>query len=106
MDYCGNCGQALSGPGTVCANCGYYPLPKQAESGAAREWGMGILGFVLAFVSVITIVGPLVLIAVYLSIRESQPAFARGLGFGLIALVVTGLGAIALCFAALSGFNH
>jgi hypothetical protein len=106
MEICKNCGHTLEKTGMVCPNCGYSP--RHLNSGSpSQEWVLWILGFVLGFISIFIPpgLGPLILIAVYFSIREKHVMFARGLGYGLLTLGIVGLGAVALCFASFSGLG-
>jgi len=72
-----------------------------------RSWWwdllISVVGFLLALTSLFFgILGPLIMLVVYLATRESSPALARGIGSCLIAMVVVCLGALALCIALLS----
>lgn len=98
MAYCSNCGQQLPGPGGACPYCGRFHAAAPTERSTGAAWGLGILGFLLALASTFTGIGPVVLMIVYFAIKDKQPEFARGIGYGLMTLVVLLLGAVALCF--------
>jgi hypothetical protein len=100
MEICKNCGYSLEQCGLACPNCGYYSRAAKSR-GSLPDWALLILGFLTAIISmfILPVLGPLVLTAVYFSIKEKQEVFARGLGYGLLTVVVLIMGAIALCFA-------
>src|SRR5258708_2499387 len=99
MEICKNCGYSMGQPGTVCPNCGYYPRPSKTRK-SVPDWALILLGFLTAIAStvILPLLGPLILTAVYYSIKDKHEIYARGIGYGLLTVVVVILGGIALCF--------
>ena len=104
MEVCANCGYTRENPGAVCPNCGYFPR-RPSSRGSLPDWALAVLGFIAVFVasSILPFLGSLFMLFVYFSIRDKHIAFAKGVGYGLMTILVLFLGALALCFALIFG---
>ena len=104
--YCPNCGQPIEPERRMCPHCGHEqpPLPVltrekprgQLVTRSAR--GDVTLGVTASVISMllpgIGLLAPLIL---YFVLRGSYPAFARGMGYGLLGVLALSLGLLALC---------
>src|SRR5437868_941408 len=97
MDYCSNCGHPLPDSGKVCPNCGQKQR-SQSDLAGRSELSLFVIGVAMALFSIITVIGPFILLIVYFVIKEKSPALARGLGYGLLGVLALALGAFALCW--------
>jgi hypothetical protein len=105
---CPYCGGGMAPGQAQCLQCGtvlgYSHQPRMLITGSLM--GDRIFGFVVGFFSWFLYgIGALGAIILYFMIQRSYPVFARSLGFGIFSIVIILLGAVALCFAALSGFR-
>jgi len=101
---CRNCGQPYDQSRPVCPNCGasaFVPMPGRLLTGGAI--GDRILGFTIGFFSWFLYgIGAFVCIILYFVLKPNYPSFARGIGFGLLTVLVILLGLIAVCFVGLT----
>jgi hypothetical protein len=104
---CRNCGQPFDHSRPVCPNCGmqaFVPEPGRLLTGSAT--GDRILGFIAGFFSWFLwgfgVIAGLILYAV---LRPNYPKFARGVGFGILTVLVIMLGLFALCIVGIGFFS-
>ena len=106
---CRNCGQPYDHSNRVCPNCGmqsYVPETGKLLTGNAS--GDAVVGFIVGFFSWFLYgFGAIAATVLYAVLRPSYPRFARGIGFGLLTVIVIMLGLFAVCVVAigLTGFR-
>jgi hypothetical protein len=109
-------------PGTHCPVCGILNDPRQGVCSqcGSQLHGLGsfkvmagsesadrVIGFLVGLFSVCLYgVGAIAALILYFGIRNSYPAFGKGLISGLLAVLIVGLGLFAVCSISLSGFGH
>ena len=101
MPQCDNCKRQIAYDGAVCPECGYAnPYAGGRRPSGAPDWVLTLLGFLAVIVSPAFFgVGLFVMILLYFILKPNYPAFARGIGWGLLTFVALLLGACAICFA-------
>ena len=99
MKPCPNCQVFVAGNAELCSNCGYsfasYMQEKLLTGIAWLDIFLGVLaGLISPFVF---LVGAIVALVLYFTLRRTYSAFARGLLIGLVIIGVVVLGGLALC---------
>ena len=107
---CPNCGQPVADGKTVCPNCGMVvqgiwppppagttpPAPPAGKLVTGRPTGDFALGLVISVASFFLMcLGLIVMPLLYLAFSRTYPAFARGIGWGWLLIL---LGAVTVCF--------
>ncbi len=109
--YCPNCGQPIEPERRMCPHCGREqpPMPvltgeKPREQLLTRSAGLDVtLGVVTTVLSLLfAFVGVFAPLVLYFVLRGSYPAYARGLGYGLLVTLALFLGLLALCIGVVS----
>jgi hypothetical protein len=99
--HCPVCGAFNDPRQKVCAQCGTQLSgrgPGQVMAGS--ETADKIIGFLVGLFSICLYgVGGLGALVLYFVVKNSYPAFAKGIGSGLLTVLVVGLGLFAVCMA-------
>ena len=114
---CPNCGTPWPENAPACPNCGrlrpavWPPAPAGSPAAAPppatrlvtrSETGDILLGLGVSVAALLAGIGFLLLPILYFVLKRQTPTFARGLGFGWLAGTALLLGALGVCFYALS----
>lgn len=108
METCPNCGTSVMSKTVLCPQCGMIlHLGQMGKLLTGNRTGDIILGVILGLILVASYgVGIIVIPILFLTLRGSYVAFARGLGIALMTLLaLTGLcilGALVVCFGGLA----
>jgi len=127
LSHCPNCGTEWPTGIEVCPDCGYVrpgalswppapigrvetqlpPMsPQMPRLVTGKVWGDVMLGVGITLASyVVYCLGLIVMPILYFSLRPQHPAFARGIGYGLLGGIVIALGALGVCFYSMAS-NH
>jgi ribosomal protein L24E len=111
MIQCPNCKRLTLAETRVCPHCGEEIPPQPNLDGQVvrviarkpplrgfKDWAMATLGFLVGLLSPFLFgIGYILAGAFYFFCRDKSEPFVRGLGAGLLAIVVLMLGAFALC---------
>lgn len=122
---CPNCGTPTPPDVTVCPHCGYLrpaaptwppppggvgamapPPPPVPKLVTGKAWGDLTLGIGISIASDFFYgLGLIVMPFLYFMLKPNYPALARGIGYGFLASLVLLLGAVGVCFYALSNYH-
>lgn len=115
VKYCPHCGRPVDEGQRFCPHCGSEqpPLPmlgggsEPAQTGrlllgaAWADVGLGFLTFILSVM--LFGIGMLLSLLLYFVLRSTYPAYARGIGYGLLLVAVLLLGLLAVCLVGITG---
>jgi hypothetical protein len=105
---CPSCGGAMGAGQSQCMQCGSVPAyayqPRMLITGSVM--GDRIFGYLVGFFSWFVYgIGALGALVLYFVLTRSYPVFARGLGFGLLTMIVLVMGLFAICIVAMVGLG-